>query len=58
MGGTRDEEAVTLPDDDIVRIVRAELQQILGLTAEPLFARRTSIWVTPAIVCRLDRLCI
>ncbi len=39
MGGTRDEEAVTLADDEIVRIVRAELQQILGLKAEPLFAR-------------------
>jgi oxygen-dependent protoporphyrinogen oxidase len=39
LGGTRDEAAVTLEDDDILRIVRKELQQILGITAEPLFAR-------------------
>jgi len=39
LGGTRDEAAVSLPDDEILRIVRSELQQILGLTAEPLFTR-------------------
>ncbi len=39
LGGTRDEGAVFLSDEEILRIVRSELQQILGLTAEPLFAR-------------------
>ena len=39
LGGARDEAAVSLPDDEILSIVRDELRQILGVTAEPLFAR-------------------
>ena len=39
LGGTRDESALRLSDEEILRIVRGELQQILGLTAEPLFTR-------------------
>jgi protoporphyrinogen/coproporphyrinogen III oxidase len=39
LGGTRDEAAMTLADDQILNIVREELRQILGLTAEPLFTR-------------------
>jgi oxygen-dependent protoporphyrinogen oxidase len=38
-GGTNAENVWTLSDDEIIAIVRAELQQILGLSAEPLFAR-------------------
>src|SRR6266849_1958022 len=39
LGGSRDEQALQLPDEEILGIVREELRQILGLTAEPLFAR-------------------
>ncbi len=39
LGGTRDEPALQLPDEEISGIVREELHQILGLTAEPLFTR-------------------
>jgi oxygen-dependent protoporphyrinogen oxidase len=38
-GGATVEKIWTLSDDQIVGIVRSELQQILGLSAEPLFAR-------------------
>jgi oxygen-dependent protoporphyrinogen oxidase len=39
LGGTRDEAVLQLPDDEILTIVRAELRQIVGLIAEPLFTR-------------------
>jgi protoporphyrinogen/coproporphyrinogen III oxidase len=39
LGGSRDEAILELTDDEILRIVREELCQILGLTAEPLFTR-------------------
>jgi oxygen-dependent protoporphyrinogen oxidase len=39
LGGSRDEAILELTDDEILRIVREELGQILGLTAEPLFTR-------------------
>lgn len=39
LGGTQDQSALQLSDEDILRITRTELRQILGLTAEPLFAR-------------------
>jgi protoporphyrinogen/coproporphyrinogen III oxidase len=39
LGGARDEHALQLSDDEIVGIVRTELRQILGVTAEPSFAR-------------------
>jgi protoporphyrinogen/coproporphyrinogen III oxidase len=39
LGGTRDEAVLQLPDDEILNIVRAELRQIVGLNAEPLFTR-------------------
>jgi oxygen-dependent protoporphyrinogen oxidase len=39
LGGSRDESILQLPDDEILRIVREELRQILGLVAEPLFSR-------------------
>ncbi len=37
LGGSRDEQVLQLPDEEILRIVREELRQILGLTSEPLF---------------------
>ena len=37
--GRNAEDVWPLPDDRIIGIVRSELQQILGLRAEPLFAR-------------------
>jgi len=39
LGGTRDETILNLSDDEILHVVREELQQIIKLTAEPLFAR-------------------
>ena len=39
LGGARDEKILALSDEDILRIVRDELNQIIGMTAEPLFTR-------------------
>jgi protoporphyrinogen/coproporphyrinogen III oxidase len=39
LGGTRDESAAQLSDEEILGILRSELRQIIGLTAEPLFTR-------------------
>ena len=39
LGGTRDEEILQLSDDETLALVRRELQQILGITAEPLLVR-------------------
>jgi oxygen-dependent protoporphyrinogen oxidase len=39
LGGARDEQVLQSSEDEILRIVRDELKLIIGLTAEPLFAR-------------------
>jgi oxygen-dependent protoporphyrinogen oxidase len=39
LGGTRDERVLELSEDEILRIVRKELHQVLGIDNEPLFAR-------------------
>jgi len=39
LGGSRDPSILDQPDDEVLRIVRQELQQILNLTVEPLFTR-------------------
>lgn len=39
LGGARDEQVLALSDDQILGLVRAELQQMIRLTAEPLFTR-------------------
>jgi oxygen-dependent protoporphyrinogen oxidase len=39
LGGARGEQILALSEDEILRIVREELDQILHLKAEPLFAR-------------------
>jgi oxygen-dependent protoporphyrinogen oxidase len=39
LGGTRDEEILQASEEEILRIVRGELRQIISLNAEPLFAR-------------------
>jgi oxygen-dependent protoporphyrinogen oxidase len=39
LGGTRDEEILQLPDQEIIAIVRRELQEILDITAEPEFVK-------------------
>jgi protoporphyrinogen/coproporphyrinogen III oxidase len=38
-GGTQAEEALNLTEDEILRTVRGELQQILGISSDPLFTR-------------------
>jgi oxygen-dependent protoporphyrinogen oxidase len=38
-GGSRDEPVLELSDEEILRLVREELRQILGLVAQPLFVR-------------------
>jgi oxygen-dependent protoporphyrinogen oxidase len=39
IGGARNEHVLQAPDEEIVRIVREELGQIIKLTADPLFTR-------------------
>src|SRR5208337_2824810 len=39
IGGARNETLLDAPDDEILNIVRAELGQIIGLRAQPLFTR-------------------
>jgi oxygen-dependent protoporphyrinogen oxidase len=39
LGGARDEKIFEASEEEILRIVRGELRHIIGLTAEPLFAR-------------------
>ncbi len=39
MAGTRNEALMGAADDEIVRIVRNELREIIGLAAEPIFTR-------------------
>jgi protoporphyrinogen/coproporphyrinogen III oxidase len=39
IGGASSADALKLPDDELVRMVREELQQILGLADSPLFTR-------------------
>lgn len=39
IGGARNEQVLQAPDEEVIRIVREELQQIIGLTADPLFTR-------------------
>jgi oxygen-dependent protoporphyrinogen oxidase len=39
LGGSRDEAVLDLSGEEIVSIARSELRKVLGLTAEPLFAR-------------------
>jgi len=39
LGGARDEGILAVPEEQILEIVRRELRQIIGLNAEPLFAR-------------------
>ena len=39
LGGTRDEPVLQLSEREILAIIAEELRQIIGLTAEPLFAR-------------------
>jgi oxygen-dependent protoporphyrinogen oxidase len=39
LGGARDEQVLSLSNEQILDLVRSELKQIIGLTAEPLFAR-------------------
>jgi len=39
LGGARDEQILASREDEILRIVRSELKQIIGIAAEPLFAR-------------------
>jgi oxygen-dependent protoporphyrinogen oxidase len=39
LGGARDDAILLSSDSDILQIVRSELQEIIGLNAEPLFSR-------------------
>ena len=58
LGGSRDEHVLQLPDEEILSIVREELRQIVGLSAEPLFTRiyRWKGAMAQYIVGHLDRL--
>jgi protoporphyrinogen/coproporphyrinogen III oxidase len=39
LGGTRDEAILELADEEILRIVRKELREVLGIDSDPLFVR-------------------
>ena len=39
LGGSRDPQALELPDEDVVSLVRQELKEILSFSFEPLFCR-------------------
>ena len=39
LGGSKDEEVLTMSDEEILTLVQAELRQILGVNAPPLVAR-------------------
>jgi protoporphyrinogen/coproporphyrinogen III oxidase len=39
LGGSQDEEVLTLSDEDIFTVVHGEMRQILGVTAQPLVSR-------------------
>jgi oxygen-dependent protoporphyrinogen oxidase len=39
VGGARNEQILQAPDEEVLRIVRKELRQIIGLTTEPRFTR-------------------
>jgi protoporphyrinogen/coproporphyrinogen III oxidase len=39
IGGARNEQVLQAPDEEVLRTVREELKQIIGLTADPLFTR-------------------
>ncbi len=39
IGGARNEQVLQAPDEEVLRIVREDLRQIIGLTANPLFTR-------------------
>jgi protoporphyrinogen/coproporphyrinogen III oxidase len=39
LGGTRDEAILELADEEILRIVRKELREVLGIDSDPLFSR-------------------
>jgi len=39
VGGARNEQILQTPDVELIRIIREELQQIIGLKADPLFTR-------------------
>ena len=39
VGGARNEQILQTPDEELIRIIREELHQIIGLKADPLFTR-------------------
>lgn len=39
VGGSRNDQALALSDEQLLRLVREDLRQIIGLTAEPMFKR-------------------
>jgi oxygen-dependent protoporphyrinogen oxidase len=39
IGGARNEQVLQAPDEEVLRMVREELRQIIGLTGDPLFTR-------------------
>lgn len=58
LGGSRDEQVLQLPDNEILGIVREELRQILRLSADPIFTRvyRWKRAMAQYTVGHLDRL--
>ncbi len=43
VGRSGDEESVSLPDEELIKAVRRDIQETMGITAEPLFAEITRL---------------
>jgi oxygen-dependent protoporphyrinogen oxidase len=61
LGGSNDPGVLRLSDDEITRIVRSELQQITGLSADPWFVKvyrwdRSMAQYTPGHLERIERI--
>ena len=61
LGGARDQEVLKLSDEEITAVVRKELKQITGLTADPWFVKvyrwdRAMAQYTPGHLERIERI--
>lgn len=44
IGRSGDEDAVSLPDDQLIRLVRRDLKELIGATAEPILTEATRLY--------------
>ena len=56
VGGARNQQLVTLDDEELLRLVRDELQSILGITAQPIFYRSIVGSAVPQYIMAPERM--